>query len=1153
MSGPWEQFQAQPAESGPWAIFGGANQPQPMAPSNPAAPRKAEGVFDAIQAGYQGSATGLAFRGKLPDIELDPHHSKWYERAAAGLAQVGAEFVPGVVGAFGGGAAGAAAGTALPLVGNVVGGVVGAGAGAFAVPAAIRESLIQAYSKGEVTSTGDFLDRAAIVLKTTGKEGLIGAVTGGLGKAAQVGAAAAKVGAKTTAAAVAGAELTALTITPAALEGRLPEPQDFVDGAVLLVGIKGATRGAQKLREIYAKTGKTPAEVLADAAADPTIAEDLGAKRVEPAVDPAKAQESKPVDLAEPKPGEQLDLFPKEELPRAYQELARRENAREAVPDPSPEAAKFLDTPLAKVPQLPGEPVLKTHVNYDRLNTTDEVKGAMARLSELYEADIRTATRGEVTWEQTYAEARKMFEDTTGEKVPALALENADYAKLSADLYARKQLLVSGAEQLMVLQKSYAEARANGMATDQMKLQILAQIDRVAQAQAAVRGSQAEVGRALNILKSTNRDKAYFDELTGIINGRFGVDGAKFAGENFDAMVDMMGELGSPKEALKFAETASKATTWQKVTEAWKAGMVSGPITQIANVLGNVTFALTRPVIDTVAVGVGRIRPGTDVVAGKEVLGRVVGNFHGALDAAKVLAGSISASAKGAAAGTKQLAVSAAKLDTAGAKEGWQKLGESLDAPLEPGKAEVNRKAIEGTGGAIIRLPFRALSGADSFFRTMNERGEAYSLAIRETIKEGYNPDTREFKQRVAELVANPTEAMADAIQTAGQRFTFNAPMGETGKAVQRLIKTGKLEWAVPFVQTPINVTKEMLRLTPAAPIVKEWREAIKKGGPEADKAIAEMAAGTALGTAVFGYALSGNVTGQGDPDPKKRAAMMASGWQPYSIKIGDTYYSYQRFQPVGTLIGMAADAAAVWDNLGEDERDKLPKIISTAFSNAITNQTFLQGITNIINAMSGPDQYGAKFVQMLVSSGVPGILSQPAQMLDPYQREVYSILDAVKARIPGLREDLMPKRDIFGEKIETKERLGGLSPIVTTTESQDKVRLEAARLGVATAKAPAYIELPAGRDPKLGRVELTPEQRDLFASAAGKQAYQILNLVVNAPGWDNVPDLVQRNVMSKVFEDSRKAGKLAALPPEQLIQEATRIANELQIRLQPK
>lgn len=1064
-------------------------------------PKYASGVGEAIQAGYEGSATGLIARGELPSIQLNPDDSKWYERLAAGATQLVTEAPFEIAGAVGGALAGGAAGSAVPVVGNAAGAVVGAGAGTFALPTAIRESYIQAYQKGEIQDAADFLGRAKLVLKATGKDAVVGGLTAGVGRAVGLGGQALGWGTKTTAGAALTAEGTTMVVTPAALEGRLPEAQDFTDAAVMLVGLKGVGMASRKLMNIYAKTGKTPIEVLADAKDDPTIREDL----LTP--EPAKP-------AGEP---EQLNLFSENELPRAYKEMAAEVNKREAVPEPSKEAAEFMAKPFADVPQLPGEPVLKTHVNYNYLNTADDVKGAMSRLSEVYEADIQQATRGTVPWEQTYAEARELYQKTTGEQPPALPLENADYAKLSADLYARKQLLTSGAEQLMDLRNKYAEAKAAGLATDQMKLELLAQIDRVAQAQAAVRGSQAEVGRALNILKSTNRDKAYYDQLTDVLNGRFGVEGKALGSANFDTMVEMMGQLGSPGEALKFAEKAAKATTWEKVVEAWKAGLVSGPVTQVANIMGNTTFMATRPLVDAVAVAVGGIRRDPNRMSAVEPLARVVGNIHGTIDGAKAAFAVL-------------------------------KTGEALG-----GKSEAPRTAIEGKLGEAIRTPFRLLSSADAFFRITNERGEAYSQAVRETTKEGYNPATREFRDRVLQLVNNPTDKMQEAIDTAGVRFTFNMPLGEKGKQIQRTIRDLHLQWAVPFVQTPANVFKEMTRLTPAAPLIKEWREAFAKGGPEADKAVAELVVGTAVFTTVFSMALSGQITGQGDPDPRKRATQMASGWQPYSIKIGNTYYSYQRLQPVGTLIGMAADSAAVWDNMTPDESDKLPKIMSTAFANAITNQTFLQGITNIVNALSDPSRFGPRFVQNMTASLVPGAVGQTAQMMDPYQREVYSVLDAVQARIPGLSENLMPKRDVFGEAVAARDRMGAISPITRTVESDDKVRLEAARLGVGVSKAPDYVELPAGRDSKLGRVELTAEQKDVFATKAGQQAHQVLSAVVGTPMWDSTPDMIQRQIMDSVFQDARSYARDTALTPEQIQTEVERISAELQRRLQPK
>src|SRR5260221_11198090 len=96
-------------------------------------------------------------------------------------------------------------------------------------------------------------------------------------------------------------------------------------------------------------------------------------------------------------------------------------------------------------------------------------------------------------------------------------------------------------------------------------------------------------------------------------------------------------------------------------------------------------------------------------------------------------------------------------------------------------------------------------------------------------------------------LVSNPTDAALEAATSAGLRMTFNMPLGDLGRAGQTFIKAWKLQLLAPFTQTPGNIAKEMIRLTPLAPFIKEWREAYSSGGASRDKALAELALGSAL------------------------------------------------------------------------------------------------------------------------------------------------------------------------------------------------------------------------------------------------------------------------------------------------------------------
>ncbi len=443
------------------------------------------------------------------------------------------------------------------------------------------------------------------------------------------------------------------------------------------------------------------------------------------------------------------------------------------------------------------------------------------------------------------------------------------------------------------------------------------------------------------------------------------------------------------------------------------------------------------------------------------------------------------------------------------------------------------------------------MGAEDALVSTMYTRGELKTLAIRKAFDEDLNPGTREFAERVTHLTDHPTPEMQAAADTAAERMTFNSPLGEKGVALQLFVNKWNLQWMIPFIRTPINIAKELARMSPFAPIVGEWRAAIAKGGVERDRALAEITIGTGVMALTMSYAFQGNISGAGSPDPGKNRGK-AGVWQPYSILVGDRWYEYARIQPTGTLMGLAADIANVWDHMTDEEKDKVPKMLAVAFSNAVTNQTFLAGITNFVNATSEPTRFGPRFIQGLAGSLVPNVIGQPTAMADPVVREVNSALEAIQARIPGMRTDLLPKRDWLGEPVPSKERMGVVLPVREQQVSEDKVRLEAARLDISMAAAPKKTHIGKGTG-KLGDVELTPEERDKFEQVGGKMAHDILTNIVNAPGYDKIPDLVKRNIFGKVLTASHRVAAIQAMPMEKRLEYLQSITEKVQSALEPE
>jgi hypothetical protein len=1072
-------------------------------------PRAAHSLADAIEAGWQSSATGLALRRRLPTIVLDPQHATWYQHLAETGTRLLAEAPEMIAGSIGGSAAGAAAGSAVPGLGTAVGGILGGGAGAMALPTALRTALMERYSKGEATSAADFLNRTNIVLKSSGKDALVGGLTAGAGAAAAQGLApilgdAVASGALSAGAArVAGAaskgaaEYGAMTISPALLDGRLPEPDDFRDAAILTVGLHAAGLAAGRMREIYARTGVEPVMVERLASVDPTIAEDLkAAPEASPA--PAEGPSGAAPEAGKVRwdPSTWAEAAPEPDIPRAFRPLAAATAAADAFPGTKAQAV--LDSPFADVPDTK----LPYQLNMRYIQGPDDLRALETRMATVYQDEINTARGGTQGWAETAAKAAQQVADMTGQD-----LQKVMAGRNPGDTYNAVQLKIHGDMLMQATTEAGAAIKAvkdAGMdATDAMKADALASIHRLAMIQADFTGASSELGRALNYLQSIKQLREQGKGIADLASAYKG-DPAK--------LLEMASNIDTPEGLARFSQRINKASTWDMVIEGWKAGLL-GPITVVKKSLSDITIMASRPLVDTVAYGFNRLTDTGERMSAVEPLARIFGNVNGIAD---------------------------------GLKLAW----EELKTEHMGGIAE-SRGAIPGIAGEVIRTPFRAIEAVTALFRNMEQRGEAYALGARQAAADGLNPGTSEFADRVAQYAVNPPETALDQMDEFGKRMTFGAPLGEKGKVFAKAVETFHAEPIFPFLKAPANVFKEQGRLSPLAPLVGEWRADWKEGGISQNKAAAEMAIGTGLTALGLALAAAGHISGAGDPDPNKRRVAMAAGWQPYSVKLGDTWYSINMIHPVGTLLGMCADIHDASDRMDADQMNKATAVLSKAFAHAVTEQTFLQGMTTLVKAVNEPERQGPYMVQQLAASAVPSVVGQTAQMLDPYKRQVNGILDAIQDRIPGLRQNLNPQRDPWGEPIAEEGRFGVVSPIKEKSPSDDLVRTEAARLGIGAGRAPKSIQLPAAGQRDIGQVPLTSDQQDVFGNVAGHLAHRIMEPIVANPGWAQTPDMIKQEIFQHAMAEGERMGKVAALSDQQRQAEIQRIIGAVSARLQ--
>ncbi len=1031
--------------------------------------QEAKGLWQSFEAGWQQSVTGLAFSGESPDTIL-ANDAPRSERLTAGVATILGDVPSLVLGGIGGGAA------TTVVTANPVTGAIGAGAGAFGLTEGARSWMIEQYAAGH--SRKSIAERLASTAWATAKGVVIGGATAGAGGTVAKAVGPAALNSVTKFTAITSAELSTMVTVSHALEGEIPDADDFLDGAILLTGFKGSVATASKLRTIYARTGKTPKEVVKDAAKDSELWRDVIDEKFQAIPETYRTIENSPL-----RPDPRLNI--------------------EANLDP-----KIVNDILNPVQQVIKENRQPHQLNHDLFDMKGGPKRTADQLAKTFEADMKESQGGKVPWKQSDAEAATFLRELLGEE-GLKSVYAPGSAKWTAEIRARKEITT------MLLNETWQKANAlnakGSKATPEELLDLMASVERTRQAQAVFTGRKAEAGRALQKLKDTSRIKEIEAREAEALKA-LSEYGGKTAVEE---LIKVTQEITNPRD---LARALSKPTTFEMFVEGWKSFMVSGPSTQQVNFLGNIMFAATRVPKEVVAATLAKLKPKsqerinyTDSVALS--YGLVAGAFDSIALAGKFLNRTIS-------------------------EEGFSKgVWESYKAidVAKKGKQEIQPK-IPGTIGQIIRGPFKALTLTDGLARAMNSRASLYSEASRKAIAEGKSPLSKEYNKRVNELVRNPTEEMVVKSEADALRYVF-LEEGPIIKALENLRhELPGLHILFPFLKAPGGIFREFFRHSPMAPVIKQWRTDYKKGGAAKERAIAEVTMGTALSVPLFILAQEGAMTGGGHPDKKKRKAQHNAGFQPYSFLTAEgEYISYNRYEPAGTLLGLTADLSQAWDLMKDEEQDKAAEALMWAAVEVVKNKTWLKSITAFVNGISDPYRYGGRWVESFAGSFVPGIVGQPAREMDPYVREIDGILAAVQSRIPVLRENLPILIDDFGKPVERAKPLWPGSPSTVRPRTTDPVRLEAERLGVSTAGVPDTINA-GGVLGLAAKVELNDEQKETFATESGRLAYEMMSGMVNNSSWGQLNPIVQRRMFEQAFTAARKRGSIMALPPAERV-----------------
>lgn len=234
--------------------------------------------------------------------------------------------------------------------------------------------------------------------------------------------------------------------------------------------------------------------------------------------------------------------------------------------------------------------------------------------------------------------------------------------------------------------------------------------------------------------------------------------------------------------------------------------------------------------------------------------------------------------------------------------------------------------------------------------------------------------------------------------------------------------KSGALgEFVVPFSQVPSSIATRMIDRTPIG-LGKEIVKQIRAGRFDQramSRAVADASAGIMFMGAGAGLAKEGMITLGYPQDQKERDLWELEGKQPNSVKIGNTWVSLNYFQPMGTLLAAGANYQQALDN-GSSKTDAFAAAAGGA-GKALTEQSFLKGVSGTLNALTDPQRSAEKFAENTAGSLVPNIIRSFARSSDPVNREQDGLGESVMAGIPGLRQQLPVRTNIYGDPVNRK------------------------------------------------------------------------------------------------------------------------------------
>jgi len=601
-----------------------------------------------------------------------------------------------------------------------------------------------------------------------------------------------------------------------------------------------------------------------------------------------------------------------------------------------------------------------------------------------------------------------------------------------------------------------------------------------------IAGARAEAGRALGSFRVGDQDLPQ-TKITNILS--------KLTPEAQAEAARLIGRLdatdpASVRRLNEFVEQITPRTTLEKLHEYYRNALLSSPHTIVVKTASEAAMVGLETMKKAVAGGVSKFKDSPDRFAAE--------SWYYAKGMAQALAEHV-----------KPI------------------LGGEFQLEGSPGFEKASTQAIKGRLGSVIRVPSEAMSRMTNLLYAGNYFGELQALAARQALSEGLEGDA--FHARQEYLAHQPTEDMSEAAHKLATTNTFQNQLSGFAGRIQQAISAkpdvpwlpeslksvSPLKFLFPFYRTPVNLLKATF--THATPY--ELLNGIARGDTDA---MARGILGSSISAALGYLALTGHLTGGGPIDFKKEETLRATGWQPYSVRIGNRYYSYRRFEPVALAAALIADGIhGMMHGDSETISQSKADLAVRHVMRSLDDFPFLGTLSNLLQAIHDPVGGRAEsFVNRMAGSLVPAAIANLSETIDPTVRRPQNPLQAIAGRIPGLTHFGPGVVDITGHTVRRQpSALGGANPFEWSTDKGDKVVAELAKLGISTSLPPTKLKW-RGKT-----VQLTNAERQQFAMQEGREFYADVAKLMQSPSWERRSEDQKRKAIGqvhRVLEEAR-------------------------------